>query len=66
MKVVVRAKADRDLDEIFAWIAKDNPAAARDMIQRIWNRIERLASSDFADSGRPVNIPGTRGSLVPP
>ena len=26
MKIVVRAKADEDLDGFFAWIAKDNPA----------------------------------------
>ena len=35
MNIVVRAKADRDLDEIFAWIAKDNPKAAVETIQRI-------------------------------
>jgi plasmid stabilization system protein ParE len=39
MKVVVRAKADADLDGIFAWVAKDNPAAAAEMIRRIRTRL---------------------------
>jgi plasmid stabilization system protein ParE len=34
MKIIVREKADADLDAIFAWIAKDNPAAAVAMIRR--------------------------------
>ena len=50
----------------FAWIAKDNPKAAVETIQRIWDRIERLAASDFADSGRPGRIPGTRELIVGP
>jgi hypothetical protein len=28
MKILVRAKADQDLDDIFGWIVKDSPRAA--------------------------------------
>jgi len=44
MKIVVRAKADQDLDGIFAWIAKDNPRAAIDVIRRLRNRIGTLVA----------------------
>jgi plasmid stabilization system protein ParE len=39
MKVIIREKADQDLDAIFAWIARDNPRAATDMIRRIRVRV---------------------------
>jgi plasmid stabilization system protein ParE len=35
MKVIVREAAYRDLDEIYAWIARDRPAAGGRMIDRI-------------------------------
>ena len=35
MKVIVREKADADLDNIFQWIAGDNPRAAAAMVARI-------------------------------
>jgi plasmid stabilization system protein ParE len=35
MKVIVREKVDADLDDIFQWIARDNPRAAAAMVARI-------------------------------
>jgi plasmid stabilization system protein ParE len=35
MRIVVRAKALDDPEGIFAWIAKDNPRAATEMVRRI-------------------------------
>jgi plasmid stabilization system protein ParE len=60
MKIIVREKADADLDEIFAWIAKDNPAAAVAMIRRIRQRIGRLATPGLENMGRPGLDVGTR------
>jgi hypothetical protein len=54
MKIVVRAKADEDLDGIFAWIAKDSPRAAVDVIRRIRNRIGRLATPGLEHMVGPV------------
>jgi toxin ParE1/3/4 len=66
MKIVVRAKADEDLDGIFAWIAKDSPRAAVDVIRRIRNRIGRLATPGLEHIGRPGLEPGTRELVEPP
>jgi toxin ParE1/3/4 len=66
MKIVVRAKADEDLDGIFAWIAKDSPRAAVDVIRRIRNRIGRLATPGLEHIGRPGLEPGTRELVDPP
>lgn len=60
MKLYVRAKANRDLDEIFEWIARDNRTAAVEMFRRIRERIVLLAESGLADSGRPGHVDGTR------
>jgi plasmid stabilization system protein ParE len=35
MKVLIRQAAYGDLDRIYAWIAKDRPGAADDVIERI-------------------------------
>jgi plasmid stabilization system protein ParE len=66
MKVLVRAKADEDLDGIFAWIAKDNPRAAASMIRRIRGRIGRLATPGLEHMGRPGLDPGTRELVEAP
>ncbi|MBI3702577.1 MAG: type II toxin-antitoxin system RelE/ParE family toxin [Rhizobiales bacterium] len=38
MKVIVRAKAEDDLDDIFQWIVRDSPRAAARMVARIRDR----------------------------
>ncbi|MGQ0659591.1 type II toxin-antitoxin system RelE/ParE family toxin [Sphingosinicella sp.] len=49
--VFIRRSADRDLDDIFAWIAADDPAAAERLVHRLVSAARRLA--DFPDSGTP-------------
>ncbi len=66
MKIVVRAKADEDLDGIFAWIVKDNPRAAAEIIRRIRRRIGLLATPGLEHIGRPGIEPGTRELVEPP
>jgi len=66
MKIIVRAKADQDLDGIFAWIAKDSPSAAAGMIRRLRQRIGRLATPGLEHMGRPGLDPGTRELIEPP
>lgn len=66
MKIIVRAKADEDLDGIFTWIAKDSPRAAVAVIRRIRERIGRLAVSGLENMGRPGLDPGTRELVEPP
>ena len=60
MKVIVREKAEEDLDRIFAWIAKDNPRAAADMVSRIRDHINLLELDNVALMGRPGFVGGTR------
>ena len=66
MKIIVRAKADEDLDSIFAWIAKNNPRAAADVIRRIRRRIGMLATPGLEHMGRPGFDAGTRELVEPP
>ena len=60
MKVTVRLEAERDLDRIFDWIAKDNPRAAADLIARISDRINQLELDAVAHMGRKGLVAGTR------
>jgi toxin ParE1/3/4 len=60
MKVTIRESAEDDLDRIFAWIAKDNPAAAADVVAQIRDRVSLLEINSLAYMGRPGIDPGTR------
>ena len=60
MKIVVRARADADLNAIFDWISKDNPRAAVEVIRRIRDRIKLLAVTGFTEMGRRGKVRGTR------
>jgi toxin ParE1/3/4 len=66
MKVIVREAAARDLEDIFHWIAKDNPSAARGVVERIGLRINRLALFGLPHIGRPGLAEGTRELIEPP
>jgi plasmid stabilization system protein ParE len=48
MKITFDPAAVEDLDDIFAWIEKENPRAGYDVIARIQTRIDRLARADVA------------------
>ena len=56
-------KAWADLDHIGAWIAKDDPRAARDVLRSILTTIAQLER--FPRLSRSGRIPGTREGLVP-
>ena len=51
--------ANADLDDIFAWISKDNERAAHDMIARIQERVGLLATPGLAYMGRIGRDEGT-------
>lgn len=60
MKVVVHDSAAADLENVFAWISKDGPRAAAELVRRIGTRINRLAITGLAHVGGPSLIGGTR------
>jgi toxin ParE1/3/4 len=57
-------QAVEDLAALRAYIAEDDPAAARRVALRIIHSIEDLLS-DNAEMGRPGRVPGTRELVVP-
>lgn len=63
MRISFDPRAVEDLDRIFAWIARDNPAAAHRVVSRIEAKVSRLA---FPEIGRPGRVEGTRELVVPP
>jgi toxin ParE1/3/4 len=63
MKVTFEPAARDELDRIFAWIAKDNPRAAFEMLGRIEQKVMRLAIPQLAKMGRPGLVEGTRELL---
>ena len=66
MKVRFDLAARDELDDIFAWISKDNESAAYNMIARIKARVELLATSGFSRMGRPGLDEGTHELVEPP
>jgi addiction module RelE/StbE family toxin len=62
MKVIIREVAYRDLDEIHAWIAKDRPAAADRVIDRIIQSTELLGH--FPYIGHAGRARGTQEWIV--
>lgn len=54
--------ADRDLDEIKAFIADDSPASADRVVARILQSIRYLG--DFPLLGRPGLVPATRELMI--
>lgn len=56
--------ADRDAEEIFAYIARDDPLAAQEHIQSLFRAAKRLADFPESGRGRPEIGPGARTILV--
>jgi len=52
----------RNLDDEATYIALDNAAAARLVVQRVPNAVEQLAEQPAL--GRPGRVPGTRELIV--
>jgi plasmid stabilization system protein ParE len=65
MKVIVREEAVDDIEQIFAWIAKDDPKAATATIRRLRERIGRLGTPGLELMGR-TGIAGTRELVEAP
>jgi addiction module RelE/StbE family toxin len=63
MKLVFDDRALADLEGIFEWIAKDNPAAAKAVVNRLFSSTELLTSFPFI--GHAGRDPGTFEWVVP-
>ncbi|MCZ7560373.1 MAG: type II toxin-antitoxin system RelE/ParE family toxin [Burkholderiaceae bacterium] len=63
MRVRWLRKALVDLDEEAAFIASEDPAAARMVVQRIVLAVDDLG--EHPGIGRPGRVPGTRELVVP-
>lgn len=64
MNIVWSPEAIEDLVSLRAYIAEDNPAAARRIVLRIIQVIELLLPEN-PHSGRPGRVPGTRELIIP-
>jgi addiction module RelE/StbE family toxin len=62
MQVVWLNKALRNLDEIAAYIAQDNPQAAEKMVDLILAQVNQLATQPAI--GRPGRVVGTRELVI--
>ncbi len=60
MRVRFEPAARDELDRVFAWIAKDNPRAALEMVARIEEKVMRLETPELTNMGRPGLVNGTR------
>lgn len=66
-EVIWTEPALQELDAIAEYIALDNPSAASDLVQQVFDKTERL--ENFAQSGRiPPELPNSvyRQVVVPP
>jgi toxin ParE1/3/4 len=63
MNIVWSPEAIEDLPSLRAYIAEDNPAAARRVVLRIIQTIEQLLS-DNPQIGRAGRVPGTRELVI--
>jgi addiction module RelE/StbE family toxin len=63
MRVRWLRTALRNLDEEASYIAADDPAAARLVVERVLNAVAVLV--DRPQIGRPGRVPGTRELVVP-
>jgi toxin ParE1/3/4 len=63
MRIIWSPEAIADLASIRAYVAEDNPAAARRLVLRIIDDVERqLPASPHI--GRPGRVPGTRELVI--
>ena len=64
MTILWSPEAIEDLTSLRAYIAEDNPAAAKGVVLQILHNIERLLSNN-PQMGRPGRVPGTRELVIP-
>jgi toxin ParE1/3/4 len=63
VKLIFDERALVDLENIYDWIAKDNPAAAKAVIERVFASVEHLAT--FPHMGHGGRDAGTFEWVVP-
>ena len=63
MQIIWSRRANRDLDHIYTYIAKDNPNAAIDILDVILDAVENL--SEYPKIGRLGRTNATRELVVP-
>lgn len=63
MKLVFDDLALADLEGVYDWIAKDNPTAAKAVVERVFESVEHLAT--FPQMGHPGRDAGTFEWVVP-
>ncbi|MBD2858703.1 type II toxin-antitoxin system RelE/ParE family toxin [Spongiibacter sp. KMU-158] len=66
-EVIWTEPALQELDDLAEYIALDNPAAASELVQKVFKKVERLAK--FPQSGRmPPELPSSvyRELVLPP
>ena len=64
MNILWSPDAIEDLNSLRAYIAQDNPSAARAVALHIAHSIEQLLP-DNPQMGRPGRVPGTRELVIP-
>jgi toxin ParE1/3/4 len=64
MRIVLTAKAKRDLLRIYSYIDERNPSAAEAFIQRVRRNFENLARFPFIGRERSSLAPGLRCLIV--
>ena len=65
MNVLWLPRARQNIAEIYKHIATDSPAAARLVIDRLYNAGMALGIPILTKRGRPGRVPGTRELVVP-
>ena len=63
MRVVIRAQAADDLENIYRWIAKDSPGNAGTVLSRLLDAIERTIPA-FPNIGREGKVHATREWII--
>jgi toxin ParE1/3/4 len=64
MNILWSSEAIGDLVSLRAYIAEDDPAAARGVVLHIIHNIEQLLPN-HPQMGRPGRVPGTRELIIP-
>jgi len=64
--VIIRwlSLAEKDLDDLFAYVAQDSLAVAEKEVDRVIEEVSRLQSHPAI--GRPGRVPETRELVIPP
>ena len=63
MKIKWLRKAIENIEQEASYISRENPAAAKEVVQRIYDSVALLA--DNPTLGHPGRIPDTRELIVP-